>query len=91
MTRLELLKLRCKGLADSKGWDMSWQERGCCLHLEASELIEALRGKGNETVTQEAGDVLFVLLTILASEDIHVVDVVDLLEEKITGLEAALE
>lgn len=52
------------------GWDRGWQEGGCYLHLEVSEFIEALRGKGSSSPEEEAGDVLFVLLSVMAANDI---------------------
>jgi hypothetical protein len=42
---------------------MHWTHRGAYLHLEASELIEAIRGKRGEPV-KEAADVLLVLMSI---------------------------
>ena len=50
-------------LCEKEGWDRGWSNGGCYLHLEVSEFIEALRGKGDPV--EEAGDVLFVLLSML--------------------------
>jgi hypothetical protein len=44
-------------------WNMHWTSRGAYLHLEASELIEALRGKRGDPL-HEAADVLLVLMSI---------------------------
>jgi hypothetical protein len=44
-------------------WNMNWTSRGVYLHLEASELIEALRGKRGDPLS-EAADVLLVLMSI---------------------------
>lgn len=52
---LEVCKLR--------GWSLHWTHRGAYLHLEASELIEAIRGKRGDPLS-EAGDVLLVLMSI---------------------------
>lgn len=46
-----------------RGWQLHWTHRGAYLHLEASELIEAVRGKRGEIVC-EAADVLIVLMSI---------------------------
>jgi hypothetical protein len=46
-----------------RGWSMHWTHRGAYLHLEASELIEAIRGKGGDPLG-EAADVLLVLMSI---------------------------
>jgi NTP pyrophosphatase (non-canonical NTP hydrolase) len=53
-------------LCNRRGWDLHWSARGVYLHLEASELIEALRGKGGDPL-QEAADVLIVLMSITES------------------------
>lgn len=42
---------------------MHWTHRGAYLHLEASELIEAIRGKHGDPM-KEAADVLLVLMSI---------------------------
>ena len=52
-------------LCKRNNWDRGWQEGGCAMFLEVAEFIEALRGKGDETATSEAGDILFVLLSML--------------------------
>jgi NTP pyrophosphatase (non-canonical NTP hydrolase) len=46
-----------------RGWSMHWTHRGAYLHLEASELIEAIRGKHGDPL-KEAADVLLVLMSI---------------------------
>ena len=56
-----------QALADRRGWSKEdWCERGVYMHLEVSELIEAIRGKGDPL--HEAGDVLvtFTGLLVLA-------------------------
>ncbi len=52
------------------------------LHLEASELIEAIRGKHGDPL-DEAGDVLFVLMSITEAEGIPFIDVLTHLTQKI--------
>jgi hypothetical protein len=49
-----------------RGWNLHWTHRGAYLHLEASELIEALRGKRGDPL-HEAADVLLVLMSITQS------------------------
>lgn len=63
-------------------WARDWERAGCHLHLEASEFIEALRGKNQLDVTQEAGDVLFVLLSTCVANNIDVRQVLLLAEQK---------
>jgi NTP pyrophosphatase (non-canonical NTP hydrolase) len=58
---------QCIDVCHQRGWSLHWTARGVYLHLEASELIEAWRGKGVSTVAQEAGDVLLVLFSILGT------------------------
>ena len=58
-----------------RGWSLHWMARGAYLHLEASELIEAVRGKRGD-LTSEAADVLFVLMSITENAEIPWEDVV---------------
>lgn len=64
-----------------QGWSREWQKGGCCLHLEASEFIEALRGKGDPV--EEAGDVLFVLLSMLRYHKLNLREVIQAERQKI--------
>jgi hypothetical protein len=48
-------------------WSLDWRERGCYLHLEASELVEAYRGKGDSSVKAEAADTLITLAAIVGA------------------------
>jgi NTP pyrophosphatase (non-canonical NTP hydrolase) len=59
-------------MAQKRTWVMHWSTRGVYLRLEASELSEALRGKGTSSVKSEAADVLLVLRTITESVGIPV-------------------
>ena len=88
---LDDLGRRAVALCEANGWDLGWRDRGCYLHLEASELTEALRGKGESTVTEEAGDVLFVLLSILNSRGIPFGDVMATIDAKMVALEGVPE
>lgn len=78
----DVLKI-CK----QRHWSTDWSDRGVYLHLEASELIESLRGKGDSTPADEAGDVLFVLMSITESRGIPFSDVVDAARRKVDKLE----
>lgn len=62
-------------------WKRDWQHGGVYLHLEVSEFIESLRGKGGNPVN-EAADVLFVLLSVCRANDVSLVDV----EERLRAL-----
>lgn len=59
MTLAEKVLKTCK----LKGWGLDWSRRGCYLHLEASELIESIRGKRGDPAS-EAADILFCLMSI---------------------------
>jgi NTP pyrophosphatase (non-canonical NTP hydrolase) len=57
------LPARVLAMCNQRGWDLHWTSRGAYLHLESSELIEALRGKRGNPLS-EAADVLLVLMSI---------------------------
>ena len=48
---------RILSICKKRGWSLHWTHRGAYLHLEASELIEAIRGKRGDPIL-EAADVL---------------------------------
>lgn len=74
---------KAKEVCRVKGWKRGWSNGGCYLHLEVSEFIEALRGKGVDPDPEdEAADVLFVLLSMLLAEDISPSDVLKRLDTK---------
>jgi len=47
-----------------RGWSKNWAPGGCYLHLEVSEFIEALRGKGD--ILDESADVMICFFALLA-------------------------
>ena len=57
------LPARIIAMCKHRGWSMHWTHRGAYLHLESSELIEAIRGKQGDPL-KEAADVLIVLMSI---------------------------
>jgi NTP pyrophosphatase (non-canonical NTP hydrolase) len=67
---LEALADKATAVCEQKGWRRDWATGGCHLHLEVSEFIESLRGKGANTPTEEAADVLFVLLSMCRAQGI---------------------
>lgn len=75
MSDLKELALLSKLVCEKMGWSRGWQNAGCYLHLEASEFIEALRGKGESPPEAEAADVLFVLLSTCLGNNIDLDDV----------------
>jgi hypothetical protein len=70
------LPARILTMCKKRGWDLSWSSRGVYLHLEASELIEALRGKHGDPLS-EAADVLLVLMSITENAGIPWCDVLN--------------
>lgn len=66
-------------------WSLRWTHRGCYLHLEASELIEAIRGKHGDPA-EEAADVLFVLMSVTENAGIAWTSVLEKLRQKIEKL-----
>lgn len=68
------LPARVLAMCKARGWSLHWTHRGAYLHLESSELIEALRGKRGDP-TGEAADVLLVLMSITEANGIAWEDV----------------
>jgi hypothetical protein len=60
-----------------RGWGLDWKDRGVYMHLEVSEFIESLRGKGKDSPVKEAADVLGTLLAATAANGIKWSDVWD--------------
>jgi hypothetical protein len=71
----------------ARGYSIDWTERAAVLHLEASELIEAVRGKRGDP-TAEAADVLFVLMSITQAHGIEWADVLAQVERMTQGTAA---
>jgi phosphoribosyl-ATP pyrophosphohydrolase len=70
------LPARVLTMCKKRGWDLSWSSRGVYLLLEASELIEAIRGKHGDPLS-EAADVLLVLMSITENAGIPWCDVLN--------------
>ena len=85
LEELEKLADRCIQACNKNDWKRNWSNGGCYLHLEASEFIEALRGKGEPY--SEAADVLFVLFAMFRHHDMDLNDVFDSLDDLLTKLE----
>ena len=67
-------------VCDIMNWKKDWSRGGCYIHLEVSEFIEALRGKGNPT--DELGDVLFTLLAVADYYNINPIEAIKMNQEK---------
>jgi len=70
-----------------RGWKKNWSSGGCYIHLEVSEFIESLRGKGKSTPEAEAGDVLVALFAVLDWYKIPISEVIQNTDKAITYLE----
>jgi hypothetical protein len=70
------LPSRILTMCKKRGWSLHWTSRGAYLHLEASELIEAIRGKHGDPLS-EAADVLLVLMSITENAGIPWCDVLN--------------
>lgn len=68
-----------------QGWERNWSNGGCYLHLEVSEFIEALRGKGK--IPDEAGDVFFVFLAMLLEHKISIKQSMDAAVHKVDNID----
>jgi len=75
MNELNQTAERIKQICLKEGWDKNWSKGGCYIHLETSEFIESLRGKGDSTPTEEAADVIIALFAVLANYNIKPSDV----------------
>jgi hypothetical protein len=73
---LDPLPARVLAMCKKRGWSLHWSSRGAYLHLEASELIEAIRGKRGDPLA-EAADVLIVLMSITENAGIPWGDVLN--------------
>ena len=83
---LEFLADQCLAESKRKQYPLDILSAGGYLHLEVSELIEALRGKrGN--AEHEAADVLFQLLTIIRSRRLNIDRILKRLEKLAPELE----
>ena len=80
------LASRVLAMCKKRDWSLHWTARGSYLHLEASELIESLRGKRGDPKS-EAADVLLVLMSITENAGIAWSDVLKQVEETCSRLE----
>lgn len=70
-----------------RNWKKDWSSGGCYIHLEVSEFIESLRGKGDSPPVKEAADVLITLFAVLKHYNISAKDLLNALEEIVEGIE----
>lgn len=85
--KIEELYDRISTIREAKEWDKSALQGGCYIHLEVSEFIEALRGKGSTSPAAEAGDVLIALCAVLSHYNITVEQVLGEADATLARLE----
>lgn len=79
---MQFIRDTCK----KNDYKKDWSHGGCYMHLEVSEFIEALRGKGDPV--EELGDVLF---TVIAVADYYNVDVKEAMKKCVSKHKTRLE
>lgn len=77
---LEKFATSCLKVAERKNWGRDWEKGGCYLHLEASEFIESLRGKG--IPHQELGDAMYVLFTVAKANNVSITDAIQYIKDR---------
>ena len=80
------LAARALDVCKQRGWSLRWDARLAQMTCESAEFAEAVRGKRGDPV-EEAGDVLFVLMSWTESAGIPFADVVAAAERKCLRLE----
>lgn len=70
-------------------WTKNWIKGGCYIHLEASEFIEALRGKGDPI--DELGDLLITIFSVCENYDISIMDGIAAARRKMSEIKVAGE
>lgn len=88
MEELNEMAARVVEMCKKRKWSLHWTHRGAYLHLESSELIEAIRGKHGDPA-DEAGDVLLVLMSITEYAGIPFTTIIKNAETKLSWLENA--
>lgn len=81
--KFEELQQKVGDLCTLKNWDKDWNTGGCYIHLEVSEFIESLRGKGSSSPVDEAADVLFTLISVLDNYHIEFYQVLEALDSMV--------
>ena len=66
---------KCLNLCNFHEWSREWPEVGAYLGLECAEYVEAIREGDKANAAHEAADILFVLLSSLAKENIAIAEV----------------
>jgi NTP pyrophosphatase (non-canonical NTP hydrolase) len=73
-----------RAVCQRKKWKKDWSHGGCYMHLEVSEFIEALRGKGDPI--EELGDVLFTIFAVADHYNIDPIKGIEHNRNKLSGI-----
>ena len=68
-------------VCEREHWNKDWSNGGVYMHLEVSEFIEAIRGKGGDPL-DELGDVLFTVLAVAEHHDLDPIDAINMSRRK---------
>ena len=82
MSEVDTLRKRVLRVAARMDWSLDWTDRCAALHLEASELTEAVRGKRGDTLEESAD----VLITLLAHSPHELDEIIARAEQKLVDL-----
>ncbi len=83
---ITILSHRIAEACKKRKWRKDWSNGGCYLHLEASEFIESLRGKGG-TPEEEAADVFITLMALIGANNVDAGLVQNHIYDKVLGIE----
>jgi hypothetical protein len=84
---LNALQHRVLEMYLKRDWRLDWMARGVYMHLEVSEFIEAIRGKGDSTPESEAADVVICMMAMVAGANLNWDNIMAEVEQKVTVLE----
>lgn len=91
MISLTQLRDRIGVISKANAWDKSALPGGCYVHLEVSEFIEALRGKGKTSPEEEAADVVIALMAVVAHYNLCPETILKEADRTLTRLEHQIE
>ena len=83
---IAILSNRIAKACKKRKWKKDWSNGGCYLHLEASEFIESLRGKGGSP-EDEAADVFITLMALIGANNVDADLVKERIYDKVLGIE----
>lgn len=91
MSKLQEIQAKVAEIIELKGWHKDWCKGGCYIHLEVSEFIESLRGKGDSPPLDEAADVFFTMMAVMDYYGIDPDQVMNRLDQVCNDLKAGVK